>query len=173
MRWSKRLLALLLSLAAVALFYVFAVMMEDKENRPSNQFIVEAARAPLERMDSLQSQDGRLLAERFGVPLPLPAGFLGGEVRDLTWHAYLARTVTLRGESATVTGIRPAAAAPAILPGKAVFLASDKALLGYPLTQADTGNGMVYALVTPEAAFLIVPNTASGPGEFALMEPGP
>ena len=173
MRMLKRLTALLLSQMVMAVFYVFAVLMEDEETKRSDSFVVEALHAPLSRQDSLQTDNAQQLADAFGVALPLPEGFVMGRTEDFGYHASPARRITLQGAAATVTGVRPAAAAAAILPAGASFVASSKALLGYQLLEARTEGGILYSLLTKEAAFLISPQSDEEPGGFSLLEPRP
>ena len=173
MRIIRRLLALLLSLFVMAVFYVFAIMMENEETKRTDEFVVEAPSAPLAPIAAFQSQDAQLLTDSFGAPVPLPEGFTSGEAADKTYHTYRTRIIILQGTAATVTGVRPAAAAPSIMPKDAVFLAGSKALLGYPLLEAKGEGGTVFAMHTPEAAFLITPFTETGPGGFSLLEPRP
>ncbi len=167
----RRLLAILLSLALIAAFYVFAVMMEDEETKRSDEFLVQAAEEPLERTETLQSADTYALAQAFGVALPMPEGLKSGSVKSGSYHGYTTRLIALEGEAAQVTGIRPASAAPGILPEDLVFLASDKALLGYELLRANRGDEVFYALLTGDAAFLITPLLPPEPGGFSLAEP--
>lgn len=173
MRWLQRLLALLLSLLVMAVFYVFAVMMEDEESKRTDAFVVEAPLAPLTRRDSLQTDNPQALADAFGVALPLPEGFALGKTSDFIYHTYLARSVTLQGTAATVQGVRPASAAGAILPKEADFVAGSKALLGYPMLEARVAGKTLYALITQDAAFFIDPHQEGEPGGFSLLEPGP
>lgn len=171
MKWFQRLIALFLSLLVMAVFYVFAVMMEDEESKRSDTFVVEAVKSPLTRQDSLESSNAAQLAQAFGVALPLPEGFMTGRTRDFTWHAYPAREILLQGAAALVKGVRPAAAAAAILPREADFVSSSKALLGYQMLSAQWGGKTLYALVTKDAAFLIEPREQEDPGGFSLVEP--
>jgi hypothetical protein len=173
MRFFQRLLALLLSLLVMAVFYVFAVMMEDEESKRSDSFVVEAPLAPLLPRDSLESASPQAVADAFGVALPLPEGFALGRTEDIHYHTYRARVVTLHGAAATVQGVRPASAAGAILPKEADFVASSKALLGYQMLEARVAGKTMYALITPEAAFFIEPHQEGEPGGFSLLEPGP
>ena len=173
MRIIRRLLALLLSLAVMAVFYVIAIMMESEETKRTDEFVVEAPSEPLTPIAAFQSQDAQQLADSFGAPVPLPEGFTSGGAADKTYHTYKSRIITLQGTAATVTGVRPAAAAPSIMPKDAVFLAGSKALLGYPLLEAQREGGLVFALHTPEAAFLITPLADAEPGGFSLLEPRP
>ena len=171
MKLFQRLTALLLSLLVMAVFYVFAVMMEDEESKRSDTFVVEAVQSPLVRQAGLESASPEQLAQAFGVAFPLPEGFEAGKTRDFTWHARPAREIILRGAAATVRGVRPAAAASAILPRDADFVSSSKALLGYQMLSAQAGGKTLYALVTKDAAFLIEPASLEEPGGFSLMEP--
>ena len=173
MRMIRRLLALLLSLAVMAVFYVFAIMMENEETKHTDEFVVEAPSEPLMPITAFQSLDAQQLADSFGAPIPLPEGFTSGGAADKTYHTYRARIITLQGTAATITGVRPAAAAPSIMPKDAVFLAGSKALLGYPLLEAQGEGGMIFAMHTPEAVFLITPLTDAEPGGFSLLEPRP
>lgn len=167
----RRLVAILLSLILMAAFYVFALMMEDEESKRSDEFLVQEAEGPLERAELFQSEDARELARAFGVALPVPEGLTSGTVNGGGYHGYTTRLVSLEGASARITGIRPASAAPGILQGDLVFLASDKALMGYELLMAKRGDEVYYALLTPDAAFLITPLLPPGPGGFSLAEP--
>lgn len=171
MRILKRFLSLLLALLVIALFYVSAVLLEGEADKQGEQFIVEADTRPLTPGEALRGNDPQALADAFGVPLPVPEGFSAGQTADSRYHAYLSRQIELQGEKAAVRGVRPASAAPAILPKDLVFTASDKALLGYPLLQAQSGGATVYALVMKEAAFYIVPAAGDAPGGFSLFEP--
>ena len=173
MRMIRRLLALLLSLAVMAVFYVFAIMMENEETKRTDEFVVEAPSEPLTPITAFQSLDAQQLADSFGAPIPLPEGFTSGGAADRTYHTYRTRIITLQGTAATITGVRPAAAAPSIMPKDAVFLAGSKALLGYPLLEAQGEGGMIFAMHTPEAVFLITPLTDAEPGGFSLLEPRP
>lgn len=167
----RRLLAILMSLALMAAFYVFAVMMEDEESKRSDEFLVQADEAQLEKAEAFQSADARALAQAFGVPLPMPEGLINGSVRSGSYHGYTTRLIALEGAAARVTGIRPASAAPGILPGEMVFTASDKALLGYELLAAKRGDEVFYTLLTQDAAFLIIPLLPPETGGFSLAEP--
>ena len=67
----KRLLALLLSLAVIAVFYLFAVMMEDEESKRTDQFVVQAQQRPLTPIQEMTSEDPARLVDAFGAaPLP-------------------------------------------------------------------------------------------------------
>ncbi len=170
-RLLRRVLAFLLSILVMAAFYLVAVMMENEETRRSDRFLVEAAAVPLHRMEAVESADGRQLARAFGAALPLPEGLSSGRVEAGAYHGYVTRTVSAEGSAARVTGIRPASAAPGILPPEAVFAATDKALMGFPLLHAQEGGQEVYALVTGEAAFLIQPLAPPETGGFIPTEP--
>jgi hypothetical protein len=167
----RRILAALLSLIVMAAFYVFAVMMEDEESKRTGEFLVAEERKPLTRMEDLKSADAVELARAFGAAIPLPEGLSDGLVQSGTYHGYPTRLVTLQGTLAQVRGIRPASAAPGLMPRDAVFLASGQALLGYPLLAAQGANGVMYSLLTEEAAFLIFPAAPPEPGGFTLIEP--
>lgn len=173
MRLLRRILAFALALVVVGLFYVFAVMLEGDRGKQDERFTVVADTRPLQAMQPLRSADANQLAEAFGVSLPLPEGFTQGQVEDLRYHGYLARKIQLQGSQALVTGIRPASAAPAIFPRDAVFVLSDKALLGQPLMQAQAAGRTIYALVQKDAAFLIEPLAEGQPGGFSQLEPRP
>lgn len=167
----KRLFSLLLALLVIAVFYVSAVLLEGGDSKQEEQFIVEAASLPLEPgAAQYEGGDPQALADAFGVPLPVPESFVSGVTRDSRYHAYPSRQVSLEGGKAAIRGVRPASAAPSVLPGELLFTASDKALLGYPLLQAQAGGRTVYALVMEDAAFYIVP-TGDEPGGFSLLEP--
>ena len=167
----KRLLALLLALAVIAVFYLFAVLMEDEESKRTDQFVVQAQQRPLTPIQEMTSEDPARLVDAFGAALPLPDQFTSGTVADFTWHTYPARMISLQGALAIVKGVRPAAAAPAIIPKGADFLASDKALLGYAMLEAKVEGKTLYSLITKDAAFLIEPLSQDGPGGFSLLEP--
>lgn len=171
MKILRRLLSLLLSLLLVAMFYAFAVMMEGDQNRPSTQFVVEEVQQPLTDITPVQSQDANLLAERFGAAFPLPQGFQMGQVQNGRYHTYVTRLITLQGEQAVVTGIRPASAAAAIAPKDAQFTDSKRALLGYPMLVAKLSDHDLYSYITPDAAFFIQVQTDAQPGAFTLVEP--
>lgn len=168
---AKRLLSLALALVVIALFYVSAVLLEGGDEGQAEQFVVEAASLPLlPGTAGYEGNDAQALADAFGAPLPVPEGFTEGATQDSRYHAYLSRRITLQGGKATVKGVRPASAAPSVLPGELLFTASDKALLGYPLLQAQADGQTVYALVMKDAAFYIIP-AAGEPGGFSLLEP--
>ncbi|NLX82260.1 MAG: hypothetical protein GXZ04_00355 [Clostridiales bacterium] len=171
MKILKRLVALLLSLAVITVFYLLAVMMEDEESKRTDQFVVEAQQKPLTPIQEIISEDPQRLVDAFGVPIPLPDRFESGRVTDFTWHTYPARLITLTGAQAVVKGVRPAAAAPSIIPKDADFKASDKALLGYAMLEAQVEGKTLYSLITRDAAFLIEPQEQNQPGGFALLEP--
>lgn len=173
MKIFRRLVALLLSLMVVGLFYVLSLMMENEESKRGNEFVVEAVVPPLSPMAPLDSADARQLSAAFGLAFPLPEGLSLGRVEDGSWHTYKTRILALEGSAARVLGIRPASAAAAIFPGGATFLAGQKALLGYPLLEAAVDGRQIYALVTEQAAFLIEPKLDGEPGAFSLMQPSP
>ena len=168
----KRLLSLLTALVVIAIFYVSAVMLEGMNSPGEDRFTVEAASLPLVPGPGYRGSDAQALADAFGAPLPVPEGLLSGETLDGRYHTYPIRKLRLEGRQETVLGVRPASAAPAVLPKELVFTRSDKALLGYPLMQAQADNKTVYALVMKDAAFYIVPG-AEVPGGFSLYEPRP
>jgi len=167
----RRVLAFLLSLLVMTAFYLVAVMMENEETRRSERFLVEAAAAQLLKIEPVESADGRLLARAFGAALPLPEGLGSGRVESGAYHGYITRTVSLEGTAARVTGVRPASAAPGIMPPEAVFMATDRALMGVPLLRAREEGQDVYALMTGEAAFLIRPHAPPDAGGFIPTEP--
>ena len=160
-----------MSLIVMGAFYVFSVMMEDEQSKRSDEFLVQAAEEPLRKMDAVRSADARALAQAFGAALPVPEGLQGGEVMSGSYHGYTTRSVTLEGKNARVTGVRPASAAPGLMQKDLLFLASDKALLGYSLMAAETDGGAVYSLLRDDAAFLITPLAPPDPGGFTLAEP--
>lgn len=167
----RRILAVLLSLAVMAAFYVFAVMMEDEESKRTEEFLVSDEKEPLTRAEDFQGADANELARVFGAALPVPEGLAQGLVQTGTYHGYTTRLITLQGSLSQVRGIRPASAAPGLMPKDAVFLAGEQALLGYPLLEAQGENGTVYSLITEEAAYLILPATPPETGGFTLTEP--
>ena len=167
----RRLLAALLSLVVMAGFYVFAVMMEGEETKRTDEFLVAEEKETLTRIQDVQSADANELASAFGAALPLPEGLSEGLVGSGTYHGYTTRLITLKGTLSQVRGIRPASAAPALMPKDAVFLAGGQALLGYPLLAGLGEDGMVYSLLTGEAAFLILPAQPPETGGFTLLEP--
>ncbi|MGI6724990.1 MAG: hypothetical protein ACOX62_02125 [Christensenellales bacterium] len=171
MRILHRPLAFLLPLVLIAVFYVFAVMMENEESKRTNEFVVAADAAPLQPISPLQSRDARQLANAFGLAFPLPEGFQAGEVSDGIWHTYPTRQITLQGSQATVHGIRPAAAAAALLPKDAVFTASSSALMGYPMMEAQADGRTFYAFVTQDAAFLLIPHASAELSGYRVMSP--
>lgn len=173
MKVLRRLLAFLLAAAFVLVFYVIAVMLEKEAGGQEQAFTVEAVTLPLADMQPLEGADAQALADAFGAALPLPEGFESGWVENTGYHGYRARLVRLRGSAALLSGIRPASAAPAILPDEAVFTGLGKALLGYPLLHAQVAGRDLYALMTAEAAFLIEPFEEGLPGGFSLLEPMP
>ncbi|NLW20901.1 MAG: hypothetical protein GXY84_05965 [Clostridiales bacterium] len=173
MRLLRRLLALALAIAVILVFYVFAIMMDKETALTEQQFTVEAVVLPLGDMQPLDSDDALALVTAFGVALPLPEGLVKGRVENTSHQGYAARRVRLEGSQARLTGIRPASAASAILPRQAAFTALDKALLGFPLLQARLEGRSLYALVTPQAAFLIEPLQGDQPGAFTQLEPAP
>lgn len=171
MRMLRRLMAFLLSVSLMAVFYVFSVMMENEETKRTDEFVVAADAAPLKPIAPLQSSDARQLADAFGLAFPLPEGFQAGEVSDGVWHTYPTRQITLKGSQATVRGIRPAAAAAALLPRDAVFTASASALMGYPMMEAKAEGRTLYAFVTQDAAFLLIPHASAEASGYQIMSP--
>ena len=167
----RRIPAFLMALLLMAAFYIFAVMMEDEKTKRTDEFLVERVELPLTEVMEMESGDARALAEAFGAPIPVPDGALSGQVKNESYHARYARLVLLSGENARVTGIRPAAAAPHIMPPTLSFRASGQTLLGYELLQAKRDGGVVFAMITDDAAFLIEPQNPDDPGGFQLQEP--
>lgn len=172
MKIIRRLVALLLSLMVVGLFYVMTLLMENEDSKRSDDFVVEASITPLRPQPPLFSADASELATAFGLAFPLPEGLSQGQVEDGNWHGYQTRVLRLAGTAAQVQGIRPASAATAVLPKGLTFLASEKALLGHALLEAAYQGGLLYSLATPEAVFLIQPLNGDAPGSFVWMEPG-
>ncbi|NLM86966.1 MAG: hypothetical protein GX171_09790 [Clostridiales bacterium] len=170
MKLIKRLLAIALSLLLVGLFYAFAVLMEGEDKRQSTQFVVEELAEPLTAITPVQSQDSKVLLERFGAAFPLPEGFTLGQVENGSYHGYQTRRITLQGKQALVTGIRPSSAAAQLAPKDAQFESTIRALLGYPLMIAQVDGYDAYSLITPDAAFLIQVPSGSQPGAFDLIQ---
>lgn len=170
MKVFNRLLSFLLAALFIALFYVFSVMLDTRDSENEEQFVVEMAVTPLSPMDRIESGDAQILTNAFGAPLPLPEGLIAGQVEDVSYHGARARKVSLQGEKALVTGIRPASAAPKITDRSLVFLQETMTLLGYPLSSAETMTGPVYSLITEDAAFLITPYVSGETGNFSLMQ---
>ncbi len=173
MKILNRVLSFVLAILFIAAFYVFAVLLDTADEKGEEQFVVEMAVTPIGDITPIQSADAQVITNAFGAPLPVPEGFISGMVHNTTYHTYKAMQVSLQGQNAVVTGIRPASAAPKILDPSLVFLAGDRTLLGYPLAVAETDGGRVYSLITEDAAFLIEPNDKELPGGFALMQIAP
>jgi hypothetical protein len=57
------------------------------------------------------------------------------------------------------------------MPPTLSFRASGQTLLGYELLQAKRDGGVVFAMITDDAAFLIEPQNPDDPGGFQLQEP--
>ncbi|HSK69421.1 MAG TPA: hypothetical protein VLA21_09200 [Candidatus Limnocylindria bacterium] len=165
----RRVLSLVAALVVMAGFYAFTVLVEGGDNRRGGDFLVREDPSPVTPISEVASSDARVLARAFGASMPVPGSPSQGSVASGSYHGYVTRTLQMQGAAGSVRGVRPAAAAPSIMPQDAVFLASDKALLGFPAMAAMEGGREIYALLTNDAAFLIVPSV---PGNLAGFAPG-
>lgn len=167
---AKRILGFALSLMVMAGFYVFSVMMQGDNSQPQAENTAAASQPALRQITPLQSGDPEALYTAFNAPFPLPVGLVSGSVENSAFQTSYARVLRLVGSQAQVTGVRPATAAPLIFPKEAAFVSSSRTLLGFELLEARQADATLYALVTDQAAFLIVPSGPEGPGEFHLQE---
>lgn len=167
----RKIFIFLIALLLMAAFYVFALMMEDKDSQQQNKFLVQEEPEKLVMIEAFHSQDSKALAKAFGVSLLLPEDFQSGGITSDSYHGYTTRLISLSGSKARVSGIRPASAAASLYPKDAAFTHTDQALLGFRLMQASTKTGTVYSLMTPYAAFLIEPLSPPQTGSFTLTEP--
>ncbi len=158
----RRILSFLTALAAMAAFYAFAVLVEGGDARRGGEFTVRDDPSPVTPAEEFTSGDARSLTRAFGASMPVPGSPLRGTVTQGGYHGYMTREIAMQGAAGSVRGIRPSSAAAGIMPKDAVFLASGEALLGFPALRAENVGQVMYALVTNDAAFLIIPNTPQG-----------
>lgn len=167
----RRAFAFIAALVVMGGFYAFAVLVEGGQDRRAEEFLVREDPVPMTPMEEIVSDDARVLTRAFGASMPVPGAPLRGSVVSGSYHGYGTRIVRMQGAAGSVAGIRPASAAPSIMPADAVFLSGGEALLGFPALESGPEGQKIFALLTADAAFLIIPNSPEGLSGFAPGDP--
>lgn len=151
----KRIAALVMALVLMVAFYLFALLQEDEETKRTDQWVVAGSDNLIQPQETVISNDPMVLADAMELPLPLPRELIAGEVKDGQYHSYRVRMLQAEGIDSSVSGIRPASAAPLIRPQGLNFEPTNKTLMSYPLLRAQKDGFAYYYLANEQAAFVI------------------
>ena len=169
-RLLRRALLGLLSLLAMALAFVAAVLLQPVAEIRADSYIVVEDPVPLTRMDTGAATDARALAQMFGAPLPmLPGVPVTGQGGNETHDGAIARVAALQYDGLTVTAVQPVSAAPLLLRDElSVTLRADVTVLGLPAVLAQ-GEGSLCVYFTSDFASYCVYAPQAEEADFYLI----
>lgn len=159
------------ALLLMAVVYVSAVLLQIPD---ADSGLDTAAAEPetVPRMQPAAMNDAQALSELFGAPLPyLPGYALAGQGDNVDYEGANARLVTLQYPGATITAVRPAAAAPLLLhEGMSVSLHSDLSVLNLPAMLAEKGNERCVYFSSTQAAYTVYTPSAASDAFLHFLE---
>ena len=171
-KWLRRGAAAALVLLLMAVIYVAVVLLQPPGETDKGSFVVQEEDEKVTRMQAAQMNDAAGLAALFGAPLPfLPGEPAAGQGTNASYDGETARVATLTCGGLTISGVRPAKAAPLLLRGElSVSLRSDLTVLNLPAVLASRGNARCVYVSDETAAYAIYSQALEEDAFFSALK---